>query len=107
MKMLLYKSLTQCIVILGELRKKVEHRMPMVILKGRTFVFGPSGVIECCDCCLTHLNWVPKNGNAQLAQPMRPKDYDYRGRFGAEKPSPFKHEGEIVKEFQDKWRVKT
>lgn len=107
MMMFLYKGFTQSIIILGELRKMVESKMDIVLRKDRTFVAGVSGEIECCDCCLTHLNWVPKDGNLQLAQPLRPDGYDYGGRIGAGKPSPFKHESELDEEYQDKWRVKT
>lgn len=107
MKLLLYKAMTQCIIILGELRKAVEQKMKVVVLKNRTFVFGVAGTIECCDCCLTHVEWIPKDGNARLSQPMRPDGYDYGARFGAGKPSPFKHQSDLPEDYQDKWRVKT
>lgn len=106
-KLFLYKALTQAIILLGELRKDVEKKMQIVVLKSRTFVMGVSGTVECCDCCLTHLEWIPKSGTALLAQPLRPSGYDYGARFGAGKPSPFKHESELLEEFQDKWRVRT
>lgn len=107
LKMFIYKVFTQVIVIFGRLRQAVEKKLPMVILKHRTFVCDPSASIECCDCGLTHLSWVPKNGIAQLAQPMRPRDYDYRFRKFAGKSSPTTHQKDLIEEFKDKWRVRT
>lgn len=87
-KLMVYKLLTQLIIILGLLRGKVSHRR--IIRTDRTFfnelsmLEAPSwGIInECCDCGAGHRIWLRAQGLYQ--QPERPEGYDYSWRrFGS------------------------
>ena len=106
MKLLIYNIITQIIIILGKVRQMVERKLQMQVIKQRTFVFDASCLIGCCDCGLEHLCWSSPDGLAQLSQPLRPKNYDYRFRKLADTPSGFISQDKLYEPWQDKWRVK-
>lgn len=90
----IYKTLTQAVIILGNLRDRL--RLWEKIRTDRTFVFhGIDGenTVACCDCGLTHRYWV--RGTAVMEQPIRPKGYDYGMRHTAEPSSPVIDESEL------------
>jgi len=91
LRLLLYKLLTQAIIILGRLRSKLD--LDLIVRVDRTFKDPPhlfSNV--CCDCELTH-RFTYSEG-VRYQQPIRPKGYDYSWRKFAGKSSLFKSEDE-------------
>lgn len=93
MRLLIYKALTQLIIILGIARQKLSCRR--VVRSDRTFfnetseIRVPSwGVFsECCDCGLTHRLWLDERGLYQ--RPERPEGYDYSWRRYAQPSTGF------------------
>lgn len=93
MKLFLYKLFTQCIIILGELRVKLN--IDMEVRRDRTFPDPPHLFSNiCCDCGLTH--WVIRRDGKRFQQPHRPKDYDYTWRHGAGESSFFDVEEKVI-----------
>lgn len=90
MRLFLYELLTQGIIILGSLRKKLD--LQLTIRRGRTFKNPPDMFysIECCDCGLTHFRIADRG----LEQPVRPRLYGYSWRHFAVKSSEFRKEEE-------------
>lgn len=103
MRLFLYKFLTQFIIILSILRSKLDLRRG--IFKDRTYIdprelieYPSFGIIfECCDCGLSHRQWI-QNGNL-YSQPERPLNYDYSWRVLGGAAS--KHEPEETAVGQD------
>jgi len=93
LRLLLYKILTQAIIILGSLRSKLD--LDLIVRVDRTFKDPPHLFSTvCCDCELTH-RYTYREG-LRLQQPIRPGDYDYSWRKFAGEPALFKHEDEWV-----------
>ena len=86
--LLLYKLLTQLIIILGRLRERIEKKLTLVVRKDRTFEEETFPfTLVCCDCGLSHILWVEdkynpkrKKGFILKIQPERPYGYDYSFR---------------------------
>jgi len=101
MKLLIYKALTQLIIILGIARQRLGLRR--VVRSNRTFfnevseIRVPSwGVFnECCDCGLTHRLWLDERGLYQ--RPERPEGYDYGWRRYAQPSTGFLSENVEMK----------
>ena len=93
MRLLLYKILTQAIIILGRLRSQLD--LDLIVRVDRSFKDPPHLFSTvCCDCELTH-RFTYREG-LRLQQPIRPGGYDYSWRIFAGKSSLFKHEDEWV-----------
>jgi len=92
-RLLLYKILTQVIIILGCLRSKLD--LDLVVRVDRTFKDPPHLFSTvCCDCELTH-RYTYREG-LRLQQPIRPGGYDYSWRIFAGESALFKQEVEWV-----------
>ena len=98
MRVLVYKLLTQAIIILGHLRKRLIAREWQERPAGRVFDVFHLDAMECCDCGLVHeaeyfeerdsCNHQPLYEGLQIVGhmwPRRPKGYDYSWRKGAAK----------------------
>jgi len=86
MKLFLYKLLTQFIIILSVLRKKLK--LQYVIRKDRTFITKePKEESICCDCGLSHMVIYDYDNQVTRWRPIRPEGYDYSFRRYADKPS--------------------
>lgn len=93
MRLIIYKLLSQAIIILGRLRSKLD--LDLIVLVDRTFKDPPHLFSTvCCDCELTH-RFTYKEG-LRLQQPIRPGGYDYSWRKFAGESALFKHEDEWV-----------
>ena len=95
MRLLIYKVLTQLIIILGELRSRNKLSIQRIVRRDRTFfneiseIRAPSwGVFnECCDCGLAHRLWL--DGEGLYQRPERPEGYDYGWRRYAQPSTGF------------------
>ena len=93
MRLVLYKILTQAIIILGSLRSKLD--LDLIVRVDRSFKDPPHLFSTvCCDCELTH-RFTYREG-LRLQQPIRPGGYDYSWRKFAGEPALFKQEDEWV-----------
>lgn len=94
MRIFIYKLLTQIIIILGRIRKKLG--LKEVIRNDRVFV-DPQELrfFTCCDCGLSH-TIDPYNDKVNLVRPVRIEGYDYKMRVFADSGIPFKSEKEAL-----------
>lgn len=99
MRLLLYKILTQTIILLGWVRKRLIKKSWRERPADRIFDFYNFDCMECCDCGLSHETeyFGPdvKCGHSSAYSglkivghmfPLRPKGYNYGLRWGAAIP---------------------
>lgn len=90
-RLIIYEILTQHIIIIARIRAFLRKPLGSEVRKDRTFsspdVQAPGYQLECCDCGALHKVWL--EGDTEFMQPIRPKGYCYRLRFGAQRPQPF------------------
>jgi len=82
-RLFMYELLTLTIMVLSWLREKTCF--PNQIIKERTFLIptkymkGYGFIDTCCDCGLSHRNFLREEG--LFSHPIRPKGYSYKLRL--------------------------
>lgn len=80
MKMLLYKMLTQAIILLGRLRISLFKDWEETKIYLDHPISEKNAIVVCCDCAALHSH--KKKGKMKRVRAFRPIGYDYGFRFG-------------------------